>query len=147
MYTSTHANDSLCVSPTVTLKVAVPLLLALSVAVQVTKVWPTGNRDPLAGKQITTSVVPSTMSVALAVKVTTAPEGEVACAVMLLGTVTRGAVVSTTVTLKLAVAELPVVSVVVQFTTVRPRGKAAPLAGTQVTTSPLPSTMSVALAV
>jgi hypothetical protein len=47
-------------------------------------------------------IEPSTKSVAVAVKVTTAPVGPVASATMFAGTVTTGAVVSTTVTVKLA---------------------------------------------
>jgi hypothetical protein len=47
--------------------------------------------------------------------------------------VPTGGVVSVTVTVKLAVAVLPCVSVAVQATVVRPRGKVLPDAGAQET--------------
>ena len=55
---------------------------------------PTGKVAPEAGVQVGVKV-PSTSSTAVAVKVTTAPLGPVAGAVMSAGTVTTGAVVST----------------------------------------------------
>jgi hypothetical protein len=54
------------VSATVTVKEADPLLVFVSVAVQVTVVGPSGNVDPLAGVQVT-GRGPSTRSVAVAV--------------------------------------------------------------------------------
>jgi hypothetical protein len=54
------------VSATVTVKVAAPVLLLVSVAVHVTVVGPNGNVDPLAGAHVTTRD-PSTTSVAVAV--------------------------------------------------------------------------------
>ncbi len=93
-------DQSVCVQPpagcavTVTVKLAVPVLPAASVAVQLTVVGPTGNRDPEAGTQAGVRA-PSTSSVALAVNVTTAPVGPVAGTVMSAGTVTTGGVVST----------------------------------------------------
>ena len=70
-----------------------PVLSAVSVAVQVTVVAPTGKVLPEAGAQIGVRA-PSTLSTAVTVKGTTAPLGPVAGAVMSAGTVTTGAVVS-----------------------------------------------------
>jgi len=77
------------VSTTVTVKLALAVLPCLSVAVHLTVVVPNANVEPDAGLQVTGSV-PSTGSVAVAVNVTTAPLGLVACAVMFAGTVTTG---------------------------------------------------------
>src|SRR5881409_1788784 len=60
------------VSVTVTVKVLVPTLAWLSVAVHVTVVAPNANVDPLAGVQLV-ATGPSSVSVAEAVKVNTAP--------------------------------------------------------------------------
>ena len=75
------------------------MLPAVSVAEQVTVVGPSAKVLPDAGVQ-TGVIEPSTVSVAVAVNVTTAPLGPVASAVMSAGTVTTGSVVSTTVTVK-----------------------------------------------
>src|SRR3954447_3022046 len=75
----------------------------------------------------------STASTALAVYVTTAPAGLVASTVIRDGGVRAGAVVSRTVTVKLAVAVLPEASRAVQLTSVEPSGKVLPDAGTQLT--------------
>src|SRR3989454_12083718 len=85
------------VSLTVTVKVLVPTLAWLSVAVHVTVVAPNGNVDPLAGVQLA-ATLPSSRSVAEAVKVNTAPAALVASTVAFAGTVTTGPVVSFTVT-------------------------------------------------
>src|SRR5205823_1905690 len=95
--------------------------------------------------QVTLSV-PSTMSVAVAVKVAVAPDALVASLVIGPGQLTSGAVVSTTVTEKVQVFVLCAASKAVQVTVVLPRTKVLPLAGAQVTLS-VPSTMSVAVAV
>ena len=84
-------------------------LLALpreSVAVQETIVEPSRNVDPLAGVH-ETATLPSTRSLAVAVKVKTAPSPLVASTVALAGTVTPGAVVSRTVTVNDALLLLP----------------------------------------
>jgi len=132
------------VSTTVTVKLPVDVLPALSVAEQLTTVTLRGNVEPDAGEQVTGSG-PSTLSVAVAPKVTMAPAGPVACAVMGFGTCNAGGVVSTTVTVKLPLAVLPAESVAEQVTVVVPRGKIDPDAREQVTGSG-PSTLSVALA-
>jgi len=66
------------------------------------------------------------------VKVTTAPFEAVACAVTFAGTVTVGALVSTTVTVKLALDLLPDASVAVHVTVVVPNGNVEPDAGVHV---------------
>jgi hypothetical protein len=76
---------------TVTVNDPLALFPCVSVAVHPTVVVPIGNVLPDAGEQ-TTGRVPSTRSDADAVNVTTAPDGVVAVAVMLAGTVTEGAV-------------------------------------------------------
>jgi hypothetical protein len=65
---------------------------------------------------------------------------------MFAGRVNTGGVVSTTVTVKLSVAVLPVRSVAEQFTVVVIKAKVDPEAGVQLTGLD-PSTMSVAVAV
>ena len=94
------------VSRTVTVKVADPVLPAVSVAEQVTVVGPSGKVLPDAGVQ-TGVIEPSTVSVAVAVNVTTAPAELVASVVISAGTVTTGSVVSRTVTVKVADPVLP----------------------------------------
>src|SRR2546426_7083135 len=68
------------VSFTVTVKVLVPMLAWLSVAVHVTVVAPNGNVAPLAGVQLA-ATLPSSRSVAEAVKLNTAPAALVASTV------------------------------------------------------------------
>jgi hypothetical protein len=130
---------------TVTVKLRLARLPALSVAEQFTVVVAMGNVAPDAGLHVTGSV-PSTMSVADGVKVTTAPLAPVACTVIFAGTVIDGGVVSCTVTVKLAVPLLPALSVAEHETVVVAMGNVAPDAGLQVTGS-VPSTASVADAV
>ncbi len=94
------------VSSTVTLKLPVTVLLAASVAVQVTVVVPRAKVLSEAGSQ--SGVIPLlTKSVAETLKITVAPLGSVASVMRLSGTVRVGGVVSTTVTVKLPVAVLP----------------------------------------
>src|SRR5260370_15538104 len=80
------------VSTTVTVKLPVDVLPTLSVAEQVTVVVPSGKIEPEGGEQVTGSV-PSTTSVAVAAKVTAAPDGPVASAVMDVGKLKEGGVV------------------------------------------------------
>jgi hypothetical protein len=133
------------VSATVTVKVADPALLLVSVAVQLTVVGPSGKVDPLAGVQLTTRG-PSTTSLADAVKVNAAPVAPVASTVVLAGTVTAGPTVSVTVTVNEAAPVLPLVSAAVQWTVVGPSGNVDPLAGVQLTATG-PSTRSWAVGV
>src|SRR6266581_2658609 len=93
------------VSWTVTLNLQLPALLWASVAEQVTRVVPMAKVLPLAGTQVTASV-PSTISLALALKVATAPAALVASLVMSEGQLTVGGVVSWTMTLNLQLPEL-----------------------------------------
>ena len=69
---------------------------------------------------------PSTVSVAVAVNVTTTAAELVASVVISAGTVTTGAVVSTTVTVKVAVPVLSLLSVAEQVTVVSTSGKVLP---------------------
>ena len=101
-----------------------------------------------AGVQVTGCGLGSTASLALTSleKLTVAPLASVASATTgLLGTVSVGAVVSLTVTLKVVgVASLPPASVALQVTVVSPSGNLAPGAGEQSTVTSA-STLSVAL--
>ena len=133
------------VSRTVTLKLALPVLPCASVAEQVTSVAPRAKVEPEAGRQVV-DTLPSTMSLAVAVKLAAAPEGPVASFEMSLGTVTMGGVVSWTITLNEALPVLPCASVAEQVTDVVPMAKVEPEAGRQVVAT-LPSTMSLAVAV
>src|SRR5437879_5778955 len=101
--------------------------------------------SPDAGEQLTI-VAPSTRSCADALKVTTAPVIDFASTVRSAGTRTAGGVVSTTVTVKVDAATLPVRSVAVQVTVVMPTGNLAPDAGTHLTaTGPSMSSTAVGL--
>ena len=132
------------VSTTLILKLAEPVLPWASVTEQVTVVSPMANIEPEIGLQVGTRL-PSTMSVALALKVTIAPAAPVASTTMSAGTVTIGAVVSLTVIVKLAMRSLPWASMAVQVTVVTPSGKMAPEAVEQ-TTVGAGSALSVAVA-
>src|SRR5712664_1573439 len=121
------------------------MLAWLSIAVHVTVVAPTGNVAPLAGVQFA-ATLPSSRSVAEAVKVNTAPAALVASTVASAGTVRTGPVVSFTVTVNDAAVWLPCASVAPQVTVVAPNGKVAPLAGVQLVAIG-PSSTSVADAV
>jgi hypothetical protein len=131
-------------SLTVTLKVLVAVLPAASVAVQVTVVSPSGKVLPEAGVQVGV-IEPSTISLAVAVKLTSAPLGPLAGTVLSAGRVSVGAVVSSTVAVKKPVAERPPESVTEQLTCVLPSEKVLPEAGTQVGVSG-PSCASLAVA-
>src|SRR5262249_38664745 len=86
---------------------------------------------------------PSTRSYADTLNVTEAPDGPVASAVMFAGTVTAGAVVSATVTVKVFEPGLPAASVAEHVTVVAPSANVDPDAGTHVGVID-PSTASVA---
>jgi hypothetical protein len=133
------------VSFTVTVNKAEPALLCVSVAVHVTVVVPSGKVEPLGGAQLT-GRAPSTLSVADAEYVKTAPAGPVASTVAFTGTVTTGAVLSVTVTVNEAEPVLLCVSVAVHVTLVVPSGNVEPLGGAQVAAT-TPSMLSVAEAV
>jgi hypothetical protein len=130
------------VSLTVTVNDAEPVLPCASVAVQVTVVTPIRNVEPLAGLQLT-GRAPSTLSVADAEYVNTAPVGPVPSTVAFAGTVRTGGAVSVTVTVNDAEPVLPCVSIAVQVTVVVPSGNVEPLDGVQLT-GRAPSTPSVA---
>src|SRR5260370_15783839 len=129
-------------SSTTTVAVAVPVLPAPSVAEQVMVVLLTAKVVPEAGEQIGVSE-PDTASVAVAVKVTTAPLGPVDSTRVGAVRVTTGGVVSVTLTVKLAFAALPCVSVAVHKTVVRPRGKRLVDAGAQETVAASSGSMAL----
>src|SRR2546425_7936409 len=89
---------------------------------------PSAKVLPLAGEQVTLSL-PSTMSLAVAVKVTVAPDALVASAVIGAGQLTVGVVVSRTVTANEQVLVLCAASKAVQVPVVLPSAKVLPLAG------------------
>jgi hypothetical protein len=133
------------VSATVTSKVAEPVLPAASVALQVTEVVVIAKVEPEAGLHVT-GRLPETLSWAVAVKATTAPSGLVASSVGFgVGSVTVGAVVSTTVTVNAFVVALRALSVAVQLTVAVTKPKVDPDAGAQLTvTGGLMSSVAVA---
>lgn len=91
---------------TVTVKVPEAVCAAWFVAVQVTTVEATGNVLPDGGVQ-TTGTAPSTMSLADAVNVTTAPVGPVAGATMFPGSTSTGLPLFCIFTVKLPVPTFP----------------------------------------
>jgi hypothetical protein len=133
------------VSRTVTVKVPADALPALSAAVQETAVVPMANVLPEAGKQ-TTGTTPSIASSDDAAKVTVAPLAPVASAVTSAGRVSTGPIESRTITVKLPLDELPLLSVAEHDTGVAPIANVAPEAGVQLTGT-MPSTASSADAV
>src|SRR4051812_25308730 len=98
------------VSTTVIANDPAAALLCWSLAVQLTGVDPRANVDPLPGAH-DTGTLPSTTSVADAVKATTAPLLLVASAVMGAGTTMAGFVVSATLTANVDDLVLPAASV------------------------------------
>jgi hypothetical protein len=109
---------------------ALPVLPWASVAVHVTVVVPTGKFEPEAGVHVGV-IGPSTVSLAVAVNVSTFPDADPVLSVMSAGTVTVGGVVSCTVTWKEALLEFPAASLAVQLTVVVPSGNVDPDAGVQ----------------
>src|SRR5712691_431973 len=95
--------------------VPVPVLPAPSVAEQVMVVLPSAKVLPEEGEQLGVSE-PDTVSVAAAVKVTTAPLGPVASVGLGGLMVTAGGVGGVRVAVELAFAAVPVVAVAVQAT-------------------------------
>lgn len=91
---------------TVIVKLPFAVWVWASVAEQCTVVTPIGNVEPELDEHVT-GTEPSTRSVAETVKFTVAPDELVAFTVILEGNASAGRVVSTTVTLKLAVPVLP----------------------------------------
>src|SRR6266850_5684233 len=109
------------VSTTVTVKVLLAMFACVSVAVHVTVVVPSAKIDPLAGVQ-PAATAPSRMSAAVATNVSGAPAALSASIVAFAGTVTTGAVVSRTVTVKLFVPVFAWLSVATHVTVVVPAG-------------------------
>src|SRR3990172_7037879 len=129
------------VSTTVTLVVAVALFPEASVAVKVTVVVPSGKT---AGALLTTVGAASQISVAVGKGTVTGVPSRLVCSTRMgAGTFEiTGAVVSTTVTLVVAVAVFPEASVAVKVTVVVPSGKTA---GALLTTVGAASQISVAV--
>src|ERR1041385_6948584 len=120
-------------SATVTWNVPCAKLPCASVALHGTIVVPSGNVEPDDGVHVTTSEM-STRSDALALQVAIAPDGPVALIVKSPGSVSEGAVVSCTVTVKLNV---PHCTVVVPSGNVEPEaGEHVAVPGSNVTTAP-----------
>lgn len=118
------------VSPlTVTVNVHALVLAEPSVAVHVTVVLPSGNVEPLAGSQVTVTLVQ--LSVAVAAKVTTVPFGLLQFVVMFTGQLICGGCISRIVTVKVQLVVLPQLSVAVHVTVVEPSGKVEPGSGRQ----------------
>jgi hypothetical protein len=130
------------VSTDVTVKVLLPTFACASVARHVTVVVPSAKIEPLGGVQVTARG-PSMLSVAVDENVNGAPVVPVASTVAFAGTVTIGAVVSTTVTVKVFDEMFERLSAALQVTVVAPNGNVDPLAGVQLTAT-LPLTLSVA---
>src|SRR4030067_756333 len=112
------------------MKLLLPVFMLASVASQLTVVSPIAKVVPETGAQVGVNE-PSTTSDAEAVKVTTAPEGPVASTVVPGGTITVGAVVSCTVTMKLLLPVFRLASVASQLTVVSPIAKVEPETGVQ----------------
>lgn len=129
-------------SVTIMLKDAEALLPCKSVALHVTAVVVTGKVVPDAGEQDGV-IAPSTVSLALAVKLTARPAGLGVDSVLSAGTEMVGAVVSTTSTWKVAVPVLPCASVALHVTDVVPNENVDPEPAEQEGVM-LPSTLSFA---
>ena len=128
-------------SVTVIVCVAEPELPALSVAVHITVVEPTGNGPLLLA--VATSA-PSTASLADAEPIGTAVVAPVASTLISAGGTTVGAPLSAMIITCVSVPVLPALSVALQVTVVAPTGNGPVLSATAVNA---PSTMSVAVAV
>jgi hypothetical protein len=133
------------VSRTVTVNEPLAWFWRESVAVQVTVVVATGNMDPDVGLHDGVTL-PSTVSEAVAVKVTAAPLAPVASTVTGAGSDSVGFVVSSTVTVKEPLAWFPLESVAMQMTVVVLIAKTDPEPGEHDGVT-LPSTESLAVAV
>ncbi len=107
------------VSTTPILNVPMATFPAASLAEQWTVVTPSGKTEPDGGVQ-TTGTGPSTLSIAVAVKVTVAPPGPVASTTLSAGNVSTGGIVSPPVTVMVnwPVVMPPPAFVAVQLTTV-----------------------------
>ena len=128
---------------TATSNPAVRTLSRVSVDVQLTCRVPIENFVPEAGTQLT-GRLPSTRSVALTVKLTTAPDGSFVCTLMSPGTVITGGVVSRMVMSK-SCSSVCEPNLAAHSTLVRLIGKVDPEAGEQVTVALLPFQRAVTL--
>jgi hypothetical protein len=119
------------------------VLLAASVAVQVTVVVPSAKVDPEAGAHTTLATPHASVASGVAKPTSAVHCPGAALTGMLLGHVIDGAVTSATVTVKVHVAALPPPSVAVQVTVVVPTGKVEPDAGTHATVAVPQSSVAV----
>jgi hypothetical protein len=120
------------VSCTLTVNEALELFPCASDALQLTVVVVMAKVEPEDGEQFTV-LAPETMSFAVGfVKLTLAPEADVASVVMLPGTLLMsGGIESTTVILNVAELGFPCVSVALQVTVCAPSEKVVPDPGLQ----------------
>jgi hypothetical protein len=128
----------------VILKVSLAVFPESSVAVHFTVVEPSLKTLPDDGEQAGLTFA-STVSEAVALNVTVAPEGPVASTVVSLGTLTTGGFVSLTVIVNIPRPVLPASSVALHVTVVFPTLKPLPEAGVHEGVS-LPLTLSEAVA-
>jgi hypothetical protein len=130
-FTVRFAGQVICggwLSFTLTVKLHVALLPLASVAVLVTVIVPTGKLLPLAGTL--TTLTPGQLSVAVTTNVTLLEHVPAnTFTTRLVEQVIAGNCVSLTVTVKLHVALLPLLSCAVLVTVVTPTGNAKPLDG------------------
>src|SRR5882672_4432036 len=115
-------------SSTVTVKLQLLLLPLLSRAVLVTVVTPAGKAKPLGGTLVTLVTAQLSLAVMLKVRLLVQTPGA-ASTVKFAGQVICGGCVSSTVTVKLQLLLLPLLSRAVLVTVVTPTGKANPLGG------------------
>src|SRR5437868_12405408 len=133
------AIAGLVVSRIVIVNVEVAVFPAASVAVHVTVVVPSGNKEPTPGEH-ETGTLPSTRSLAGGmVYVVVRPFGPVASRTMLAVAPIDGRVVSWTITVKSPVPVLPAPSSAVQVTIVEPIANKLPDAGAHVVVRPPPT--------
>ena len=109
----------------VTVKLFTAKLKRVSDAKQVTVVVPIPNVEPEPGMQVTVRT-PSTRSTAVAVNVTTLPDGPVASAMIFAGSVSTGSVVSRTLIVNESVIVTPHESITEHVTVVVAMGKTLP---------------------
>src|SRR5438105_2095904 len=137
-----HSTTGGSLSSTVTVKAQEAVFPEGSVAAHLTVVTPFGKRHPEAGLH-STAGLPQQLSVAVTLKLTTAPHLPASFGVtMSAGTIKRGSSASRTVTVNVQTVALLEPSVAQQFTVVVPIGKAEPEAGTQ--TNVIPGMLSLA---
>lgn len=127
-------NTGLSSSTTVTMNEQLPVLLAASVAEQVTLVVPFWNVEPDGGVQVAASD-PSQLSVTVGLNVATAEQLVAFVPMEIFEQASTGASSSTTVTLNVHCPVLPATSVAEQVRLVVPLGNVEPDGGVQMAAS------------